>query len=72
MTPHQDGLDFTWNAWQFVLGNSLLGLHVVLFAAVTWALLRPRRAERPPPREDRPSALVPAPAGADPATVRSA
>jgi alpha-1,2-mannosyltransferase len=48
LTPHQDGLDFRWNAWQFVVGNSLLLVHAALFAVVVAVLLRGAvRAARP-------------------------
>ncbi|WTW94767.1 glycosyltransferase 87 family protein [Streptomycetaceae bacterium NBC_01309] len=32
--PHEAGREFRWNAWQFVVGNSLFAVHVAMAVAV--------------------------------------
>lgn len=51
--PHEGGREFHWNAWQFVVGNSLFGVHVLMAAAVCaylWAERRGLADDKVPPR----------------------
>ncbi|NUT46969.1 MAG: DUF2029 domain-containing protein [Saccharothrix sp.] len=59
LAPHQDGLELHWNAWQALVGDSMLLVNAAAFTAVVAVLLRGRlsgpgprtpRVPRPPSR----------------------
>ncbi|WP_436775630.1 glycosyltransferase 87 family protein [Yinghuangia sp. YIM S09857] len=44
--PHEGGREFRWNAWQFVVGNSLFAVHAALAVAVCGYLWSTRTRRR--------------------------